>query len=474
MTTDPAAVSPGPGPERRAGRDLSPNMRAIRLTMRIAELQLARGVSARDVVVQGLDITETYCERRVWFDVVASLVVASQDRGHDREPLTLIRTVAPAEQNNMLVQDLQDLVEEIVTGLPLDSAEERLDRIIARDRSYPVWLRTVGFAGVGAGYALLFSTSWVVIVATFLIGMLVDVVMRALNRKMTPPFFVQAVASCVITLFAVGVGELGQAGIAPFVGVSPTLIVVGGVVALVAGLTIYATAADAIDEFFLTAGARLLKTFMMTAGIVAGIMVGIGVADLLGSDIPIPLEPVGIGFLPVTMVGAVATGAAWAAYTQGSRAAIAWAGLISMVGWFCYVATMGIGDIGAKGIGALAIGFSAGLVTRVGKIPTIAIVDAALVTLVPGLSLLMGLMKVTQSPTPLTLSEGLILLLSALGVAVAIAAGSSLGAFLSRPLRSRLIRVRTFIPTLAGGRRSRRTADRTVTDQDDGTDSDAA
>jgi hypothetical protein len=53
-------------------------MRAIHLTMRIAELQLARGVGARDVGGAGLTSPRTHCERRVWFDVVASVVLASQ------------------------------------------------------------------------------------------------------------------------------------------------------------------------------------------------------------------------------------------------------------------------------------------------------------------------------------------------------------------------------------------------------------
>ncbi len=447
---------------RRAGRELSANMRAIRLTMRIAELQLARGVGARDVVVQSLDITETYCGRRVWFDVVASLVLASQDRGHDREPLTLIRTVAGVAQNNMLVQDLQGLVHEIVAGLPLGDAEQRLDEILAHERTYPVWVQTLGFAGVGAGYALLFAASWVVIVATFVIGCLVDHLMRLLNRRGTPPFFVQAAASLLITLCAFGIGELGARGVPPFEGASTTLIVVAGVVMLVAGLTIYATATDAIDEFFITAGARFFKTFMMTAGIVAGILVGVSIAHALGSGLALALDPVPIGPLPVTIVGAVTAAVAWSVYTQSSRSGLLWAGVIGGLGWLSYLATMGIGDLAAKGIAALVVGFAAAVVTRLGKTPTIAIVDAAVVPLVPGLALLMGLMRFTGEPTLQSFYLGWQLLLTALGVAVAIAAGAALGAVVGRPVRSNLVRVRTFIPQVVPSRRRPRDGDSTT------------
>ena len=440
---------------RRAGKDLSPNMRAIRLTMRVAELQLARGVGARDVVLQSLDITETYCERRVWFDVVGSLVLASQDRGHDREPLTMIRTVVTVAQNNMLVQDLQALVKDIVDGLPLAAAEARLDQIVSADRSSPVWLRMLGFAGVGAGYALLFSASWVLILVTFLLGCLVDQVMRLLNRYGAPPFFVQAAASLVITLVAVGVGELGEHGVPPFTDVSPTLVVVAGVVALVAGLTIYATATDAIDEFFITAGARFFKTFMMTAGIVAGILVGITVAQAWGSTVAVALEPVPLGPIPLSLLGAVLTAVAWAVYTQGSRSALLWAGVVSGLGWLAYLATMGWDDLAAKAIAALVIGSAAAVVTRLGKTTTIAIVDAAVVALVPGLALLMGLMRFTGQPTLQSFYLGWQLLLTALGVAIAIAAGAALGAVVGRPVRSHLRRVRTAIPLVPTLRRTR-------------------
>lgn len=441
-----------PNRTTRAGRDLSPNMRAIRLTMRIAELQLARGVAARDVVDQAVDITERYCQRRVWFDVVSSVILASQDRGHDREPLTLIRTVSSAEPNNMLVQDLQALVAEIAGGLPLAQAEIRLEAVLASRRGYPGWLRTLGFAGVGAGYSLLFSASWVVILTTFLIGALVDRLMRLLSGRGTPPFFVQAAASLVITLFAVAVGEFAAAEVWPFAGVRPTLILLGGVVTLVAGLTIYATAADAIDEFFVTGGARFFKTFMMTAGIVAGILGGVTVAHAAGSQVVLALEPMPLGAVPLSVLGAATLSVAWVLYTQGSRSALLWAGVIAALGWLANLGAQGTGDLGAKGIAAFVVGFSASIVTRLGKTPTIAIVDAAVVPLVPGMALLMGLMSFTGESTAEAFFLGSHQLLTALGGALAIAAGASLGSVLGRPVRRSFARARTLVPGALTGR----------------------
>jgi uncharacterized membrane protein YjjB (DUF3815 family) len=124
------------------------------------------------------------------------------------------------------------------------------------------------------------------------------------------------------------------------------------------------------------------------------------------------------------VLGAVATAVAGAVYTQGSRSAVLWAGVIGGLGWLAYLATMSAGDVAAKGIAAFVVGLAASLVTRVGKTPSIAVVDAALVPLVPGLALLMGLLQFTRSPSPEGLFAGSVLLLTALGVALAIAAGA--------------------------------------------------
>ena len=79
-------------------------------------------------------------------------------------------------------------------------------------------------------------------------------------------------------------------GYVDFMGsVNPTLITVGGIVLLVAGMAIVGAFQDAIDEYYVTAGARLLRVAMMTTGIVAGVGIGLYASRKLGiSFIPTP------------------------------------------------------------------------------------------------------------------------------------------------------------------------------------------
>lgn len=95
------------------GVNLTPNMRALRLTMTFCEQLLSMGVPAGDVVHMALGITETYCARPVHSDISYTMITISQDRGVDSEPLTMVRTIVPKDTDFRLVQELQHLALQI-------------------------------------------------------------------------------------------------------------------------------------------------------------------------------------------------------------------------------------------------------------------------------------------------------------------------------------------------------------------------
>lgn len=104
---------------------LTPNMRALRLAMKVAEQLLSMGVVARDVVRMSRGITNTYCQKPVHIDISYTLVTISQYRGVDHEPLTMARVIVPNDPNYQLIQALQILALDIRRNqLPLEEAEE--------------------------------------------------------------------------------------------------------------------------------------------------------------------------------------------------------------------------------------------------------------------------------------------------------------------------------------------------------------
>ncbi len=117
----------------------------------------------------------------------------------------------------------------------------------------------LGNAGVGVGSVLLFTVSWKVLLITLISGCLLDRLLAVLSRARVPPFFGQFAGAAMMTLIAAGVYAAGRLGVKVLAGVDPTVIVVGGIVMLVAGMTIVGAMQDAIDQFYvdrISAGTR--------------------------------------------------------------------------------------------------------------------------------------------------------------------------------------------------------------------------
>ena len=121
---------------------------------------------------------------------------------------------------------------------------------------------------------------------------------------------------------------------------------------------------------------------------------------------------------------------------SGLMGALAWAGYLGMV-------TLGFGEVPANAAGALLAAFVATIIARRFRTPNLALIAAAILPLVPGLSLFTGLLQAVGTLTqPGDLAASGVTLLQALGVAVGIAAGATLGTYLGRPVKEQLRRIR--------------------------------
>ncbi|MBM3210476.1 threonine/serine exporter family protein [Candidatus Saccharibacteria bacterium] len=432
------------------GENLTPNLRAIRFAMTTSELLLAMGVSANSVVAMALDITETYCTRRVHVDISSNLIMFSQLRGIDKEPLTLIRSVVARDTNNMTIQALQRLIRHIKEGrLTLDHAEIELDAIIKKPSTYPWWVVMIANASVAAGVAIMFTRDWRAILTTFLIGIVIDRVLALLIKRAIPTFFRQIAAAASATILAALVAFLGNQGVDFFSGMNPTLIVVGGIIMLVAGLTIVSAIQDAIDEYYLTATARILKVAMLTVGIVIGILIGLYSARKLGYGIAVSPDPLLAGTLNMQLLGAAVLAVAYAIFTHTHFRAVLWAGLIAAGGLAISfnVREYEIAAIPASGVAAIFVGLVASLLSRWWRTPSAGMIAAGILPLVPGLALYNGLMQlINYPPGDPFFFRGLGTLFNAVAIALAIAAGASFGSLIGQPLHKQLTMRRNMLP----------------------------
>lgn len=227
--------------------------------------------------------------------------------------------------------------------------------------------------------------------------------------------------------------------------VNPTLITVGGIVLLVAGMAIVGAFQDAIDEYYVTAGARLLRVVMMTTGIVIGVGIGLHVSSKLDiSFIPTP-DRLSFASAGYQFLGAVVISASFALGNHARLGGIILTGATGLLGYYAFLASSsaGLSSIPANALAGVIIGFVATLVSRVWRMPSLAIVNSSIVPLVPGLILYNGLMGLIA---PENAPGGQDLLLRAVLISVAIAAGASFGVLIGRPTRRSFVLLRNSLP----------------------------
>jgi uncharacterized membrane protein YjjP (DUF1212 family) len=410
---------------------------ALRLAMRIGDALLSSGMSANDVVVTVLKVTDAYGLSGVHVDVTYTSISATCYPAVGQPPVTAIRIVRPTVVDYTKVRRLDKLRSDIERGLPVDEAATALESIRSAPHPYPRFVATLGNAGVAAAASLLFTTNWKIILLTLLTGCVVDLMLGWLDRVHVPAFFRQFAAAAVITLVAASINYAAHQRVEFFVGLDPTVLVVGGIVMLVAGMMIVGAFQDAIDQFYVTASARVFEVFMRTAGVVAGIVVALRLAQQVGAPLTISAKAAAFGPLGAQFiaVGLIAVLFALSAYAD--IVTIVLAAGVALVGWITFTSLIrvGVGEIPADTLAALVAATLTTLLVRRTSVPGFGLITAALLPLVPGLAIYRGLLQlVGTAPGTADPAAGSTGLLHALGIAFGIGAGASLGIYLGRPI----------------------------------------
>ncbi len=425
------------------GVDSSRARAVLDLTLRVGEALLSTGASASDVTATVLRLAAAYGVTSVHVDVTFTSITVSQHRGHDQDPLTVMRIVKARTTDYTRLENLHQLVRDATDGdLDLAAARRRLDGIVRAPHPYRRWLVTAALAGMGASVAALFGGGPALVLLAAATTAVIDRVQRRLARKGLPAFFTQVVGAAIPTLVAVGLLFLVSRTGIRLEDLPPSLVVATGIIVLLAGLSVVGAALDALDGYYVTAGARSFEVLVLTLGIVVGVGVVLALASRAGVPMAISTTTQVSPSIVVQIVASTAVAGCFAASAYaGLRASLVAAGT-GALGWvtFSTASALDAGPAASSAGAAAVVGLLAQVLSERLRVPSLAVTTAGIVPLLPGLAVYRGLFQLVD-PEPMSgLATGLTTLFGAAGVGMGLAIGVSLGTYAGRPLRSRMDR----------------------------------
>ncbi|MFI9269558.1 threonine/serine exporter family protein [Kitasatospora sp. NPDC052896] len=404
--------------------------RILDLSLRIGELLLASGESAEDVEAAMLGVTHAYgldrCEPQVTF----TLISISYQPSLVEAPVTAARVVRRRTSDYTRLAAVHRLVADITAErLTVNDAYRRLAVIRRNRHPYPAWLISLT-TGLLAGAATFLvggridAKAWLVFANAFVAAIVGDRLASLVARRGLPEFYQFVVAAMPAAAFGIilSLNDLGLRG---------SIVITGGLFALLPGRALVAAVQDGLTGFYITAAARLLEVVYLVAGIVIGVMLILYAGVSYDANLK-PAETMsGANNPPVQLVAAMLLTLAFAMLLQTDRRTLALVTFNSGIGWTTYgvlVYNAHVSAIVATGMAAGLVGLFGQLMARYRNASALPLVTAALGPLMPGSALYLGMLSFAQSHS----SAGLVSVSRAAALAMALAIGVNLGGEVAR------------------------------------------
>lgn len=431
------------------------------LGLRIGEASLSTGASAAEVVATVLRVASAYHVKSISVDITYTSISVSMQRGMNEDPLSVMRVIKARSMDFTRLEGLQRLVDDVcvVDGelstdaspgsgspadtIPVEDARARLADVLTKPHPYRRWVVTLGMALTAVGVTLLFDAGPTMWVVAGLSVAAVERVQRVLYRMGVASFFSQVVSAAIPTTIAVllywitspnqGEGKISGLGVdLPGLG-TPSLVVVAGIIVLLAGLSVMGAAQDALDGYYVTAGARGLEVATMTLGIAIGVAGVLAFANAIG--LPLVIQP-DVAQRPTVIGGTVgamvvAIGFCMTHYT-GLRATAVSAAM-GAVAWLTFQAgsALSLSQSPASALAAAVVGALAYAVHYWLRVPELVIGTAAIYCLLPGLAVYTAIFLLMLDSNAF-LDLAILQMITALAVGLGLAAGLSIGGYAAR------------------------------------------
>ena len=217
-----------------------------------------------------------------------------------RAAVIQIRQVTQREIDYEDLTRVDHLVREVVAEqIELKDARARIARIASSGHARPRWAAILGSGVSCAGIALMLGGDALVIAVAFVAASAIVRLQLAMARRRMPYFYQQVAGGAVATVIAAVVTRAFE----PLVPVDASLVVTANIIMLLAGIGFMGAIQDALSGFYVTGGARILEAILATAGIIAGVSGGISLASAIRVELP-SLEPARFDLTSVSVAAA--------------------------------------------------------------------------------------------------------------------------------------------------------------------------
>ncbi|MFD5466111.1 threonine/serine exporter ThrE family protein [Kitasatospora sp. NPDC127059] len=431
----------GPAPDEVAA--------VLGLALLVGELMLACGEAAEDVEAAMLAVARTYRARPCEPQVTFTRVAISYQPGHGEPPVTAERFVRRPAGDYAGLAALFRLVTEITAGgVAVEDAHRRLRAVRRHCRHYPAWVLVLS-SGLLAGAATLLvgsradARAWLVFVSAVVTTMAGALLAALVERHDLPEFYRIAAAAtpAAVVGMLMSFNQLHLRG---------SVVITGGLYALLPGWPMVAAVQDGLAGFYLTAAARLLEVLYLLAGVVVGVMTVLYIGVNNGADLAAQSGPAAPANPPLQLAAAVLLALAFAVLLNTEPATLPAVLVNSAAGWTTYSVLVGAGaePIMATGLAAVLVGLSGQLMARYRGSSVLPFVTAALGALLPGSVLYFGLLAFVRGEPEAGLSG--------LGHATATAMALAIGVNLGREAARLFLPARGPAPTVRRRGRHRR------------------
>lgn len=415
--------------------------------LRVGDMLLSSGAGAADVTATMQTLAYHLGLRGADIDVTFTSLSMSWQESPEEVPLLATRQV----RQRVIDYDHLTRVDHLIRAflrdeVTLKEARAALARITSAGHDRPRWAITLAWGLMCAGVSIQLGGGPVVVALAFVASAVIDRLQLQISRRRIPTFYQQVAGGGVATLIAL-------AAAATPLDVDVSLVVTANIIMLLAGIGFMGALQDALTGFYITATARLTEAMLATAGIIGGVSGGLSLAGALGVEIP-QLDPGRSDLQSLSMLAvgsALCAGAfAYASYAP-SRILVPIAVVAAVaIGISQSVEFPGIGRTWSTAMAALFVGLVSYTVAGRMRVPPLVVVVSAVVPMLPGLSIYRGLTLLAEGGA--YTSAGLLAMVTAASVAIALSSGVILGEYVAQPLKreARKVENRLAGPRLVG------------------------